>query len=217
MSWNDSTVNTYERTIPLKIPGYFTLYETLNHFLFPMLPLETSAPRILVIGAGGGQEIISMGKQNHTLEFTGIDPSKLMLQLAKKRIEKEELQNHIHFIHGTVRSLLPNSLFDATTCMLVLHFIPNITQKKEFLKEISRHLKPGAPFFLSTINGVRHTNIFSVQLNAWRHHMLQNQIPSEDWDRFENSFGTEMFPISETDLLAIMGGMWFYSNHSFFH
>ncbi|MEK7015441.1 MULTISPECIES: class I SAM-dependent methyltransferase [Bacillus] len=204
MSWNDSTINTYERMIPLKIPGYFTLYEMMNHFLSTTIPLGISAPHLLVIGAGGGQEIISMGKQNQTLEFTGVDPSKLMLQLAKKRIEREELQNHIHFTHGTVHSLLPDQLFDAATCILVLHFIPNINQKKELLKEISNRLKPGAPFFLSTINGVRHTNKFSAQLNAWRNHMLQNQIPLEDWERFENSFEKEMFPISETDLLTIM-------------
>ena len=40
MSWNDSTVNTYEQTIPLKIPGYFTLYEMMNHFLSTTIPLE---------------------------------------------------------------------------------------------------------------------------------------------------------------------------------
>ena len=34
--------------------------------------------------------------------------------------------------------------------------------------------------------------------------MMQNQIPLEDWDRFENSFETEIFPISEANLLTIM-------------
>lgn len=34
--------------------------------------------------------------------------------------------------------------------------------------------------------------------------MMQNQIPLEDWNRFENSFGTKIFPISETNLLTIM-------------
>ncbi|PDY40597.1 SAM-dependent methyltransferase [Bacillus wiedmannii] len=204
MSWNDRTVHTYERTIPLKIPGYFTLYEMVNHFLLTTLPKENMNPNLLVIGAGGGQEILSIGKQNSNLSFTGVDPSESMLQLAKKRIENESVQNHIDFVHGTIHSLLTNPLFDAATCMLVLHFIPTIKEKQELLNEISNRLKSGAPFFLSTINGVPHTSMFSAQLNAWRNHMMQNQIPLDDWDRFENSFETEIFPISETNLLTIM-------------
>ncbi len=46
--------------------------------------------------------------------------------------------------------------------------------------------------------------MFSAQLNAWQNYMIQNQIPLEDWDRFENSFETDIFPISENNLLAIM-------------
>ena len=101
--------------------------------------------------------------------------------------------------------------------MLVLHFIPTIKEKKELLNEISSRLKPGAPFFLSTINGVPHTSMFSAQLNAWRNHMMQNQIPLEDWNRFENSFETEIFPISETESTSYHGGMWLYSHPSLFH
>lgn len=100
--------------------------------------------------------------------------------------------------------------------MLVLHFIPTIKEKKELLNEISSRLKPGAPFFLSTINGVPHTSMFSEQLNAWRNHMMQNQIPLEDWNRFENSFETEIFPISETNLLSIMEDCGFTQINRFF-
>ncbi|MFZ3196722.1 MAG: class I SAM-dependent methyltransferase [Bacillus mycoides] len=216
MNWNDTTVNSYEQRIPCKIPGYYNLYEMMNHFLFTTLPKENMNPNFLVIGAGGGQEILSIGKQNSNFYFTGVDPSESMLQLAKKRIESEGIQNQIHFVHGTVHSLLTNPLFDAATCMLVLHFIPTIKEKKELLNEISSRLKPGAPFFLSTINGVPHTSMFSAQLNAWRNHMIQNQIPLEDWNRFENSFETEIFPISETNLLAIMKECGFTQINRFF-
>ncbi|HDX9627157.1 TPA: class I SAM-dependent methyltransferase [Bacillus cereus] len=204
MSWNDCTVHTYERTIPLKIPGYFTLYDMMNHFLLTTFPKENMNPNLLVIGAGGGQEILSISKQNSNLSFTGVDPSESMLQLAKKRIKNEGIQNHVHLVHGTIHTLLPNQLFDAATCMLVLHFVPTIKEKKELINEISSYLKPGAPFFLSSINGIPHTSMFSAQLHAWRNHMIQNQIPLKDWDRFENSFETEIFPISENNLLTIM-------------
>ncbi|MGH1285377.1 class I SAM-dependent methyltransferase [Bacillus toyonensis] len=216
MNWNDTTVSSYEQRIPLKIPGYYTLYDMINHFLFTTLPKEHINPNLLVIGAGGGQEILSIGNQNSNLSFTGVDPSESMLQLAKKRIENEGVQNQIQFVHGTVHSLLPNPLFATATCMLVLHFIPTIEEKKELLNEISRRLKPGAPFFLSTINGVPHTSMFSAQLNAWRNHMIQNQIPLEDWDRFENSFETDIFPISENNLLAIMEECGFTQINRFF-
>ncbi|KEK21960.1 class I SAM-dependent methyltransferase [Bacillus gaemokensis] len=204
MNWNDFKVDTYEQEIPLKIPGYFTLYEMLNQFLTTMLLPKEASPHLLIIGAGGGQEIITLGKQNDMLRFTGIDPSDSMLQLAQKRIEREKLQNKISLIKGTVHSILETEVFDAATCMLVLHFIPELTQKKEVLREINKHLKPGAPFFLSLINAVPNTNTFITQMNAWRHHMLQNNIPIEDWNRFETSFGTQIHPISEKDLISTM-------------
>lgn len=83
MNWNDTTVNSYEQRIPCKIPGYYNLYEMMNHFLFT----THMNPNFLVIGAGGGQEILSIGKQNSNLSFTGVDPSESMLQLAKKELK----------------------------------------------------------------------------------------------------------------------------------
>ncbi|MED2293588.1 class I SAM-dependent methyltransferase, partial [Bacillus thuringiensis] len=99
MNWNDTTVNSYEQRIPCKIPGYYHLYEMMNHFLFTTLPIKNMNPNLLVIGAGGGQEILSIGKQNNNLSFTGVDPSESMLQLAKKRIKNEGIQNHVHLVH----------------------------------------------------------------------------------------------------------------------
>ncbi|OFD73602.1 hypothetical protein BWGOE8_37860 [Bacillus mycoides] len=44
MNWNDTTVSSYEQRIPLKIPGYYTLYEMMNYFLFTTLPKENINP-----------------------------------------------------------------------------------------------------------------------------------------------------------------------------
>ena len=42
------------------------------------------------------------------------------------------------------------------TCMLVLHFIQGLSAKLQLLCGIAERLNPGAPLFLSSINGDGH-------------------------------------------------------------
>lgn len=126
MNWNDTTVSSYEQRIPLKIPSYYTLYDMINHFLFTTLPKEHINPNLLVIGAGGGQEILSIGKQNSNLSFTGVDPSESMLQLAKKELKTKAYRTKftsytelsIHYYQIRYLTPLPVCLFFISSQLL---------------------------------------------------------------------------------------------------
>lgn len=203
-NWNDATVHEYEQMIPIKIPGYYTLYNMIGNFLSSMLAGKLKSPHILIAGAGGGQEILTLGKKDATLQFTGIDPSQSMLQLAKQRIRNNDIQNEVTLINGTVHELQDDERFNAATCILVLHFIRNTSEKRDLIMQIQQRLKPGAPFFICAINGNPNSNSFSVQMKAWRNHMRQNHVPKEDWERFESSFGTDIHPITEKEMITLL-------------
>lgn len=196
MSWNDPGVIRYEKTIPLKIPGYTHLYEMTDRLIAAQLGRD-DARRILVIGAGGGQEIVALGARHPNWTFTGVDPSAQMLDLARRRVEAAKMMERSTLLEGTIEDLPTEQdcHYDAATCLLVLHFVKGLQGKRELLQEIAKRVKPGAPFCLAAISGDRHTAAFSLQMKAWQQHMLDNGISLPEWERFAASIGHESDPV----------------------
>ncbi|MCR8996297.1 class I SAM-dependent methyltransferase [Brevibacillus halotolerans] len=195
MSWDHPDVKRYEKTISLKIPGYFHLYEMTDHLIAAQLQGENSSCDVLVVGAGGGQEIVTLGGRHEAWTFTGIDPSAHMLEIAKSRAETIGLGERVSLIQGRLEQLSLEDQYDAATCLLVLHFVKGLQQKQELLQRIGERLKPGAPFCFASFHADTNTDTFHIQMQAWKSHMLENGIPQEDWERFEASIGLQSDPI----------------------
>ncbi|KPV59451.1 SAM-dependent methyltransferase [Paenibacillus sp. A3] len=210
MSWDHPEVCRYEETIALKIPGYAHMYEMTDRLIAAHLNTtrpneENRAAKLLIVGAGGGQELVTFGSRHRDWSFAGIDPSARMLEIAKARVERAGLSPRVSFVQGTVEQLSQGHEFDAATCLLVLHFVSGRSQKKELLCQIAERLKPGAPFCLASINGETGTAAFGMQMQAWRSHMLDNGISSQEWERFAASIGRESDPISSSSVLELLG------------
>lgn len=228
MSWNDPNVRKYPDTIALKIPGYAHLYEMTDRLITAQLEAQARTqaadPNVLIIGAGGGQELITLGGQHETWSFTAVDPSERMLDLARQRVAQAGIRSKISFVTGTLGELHGELLqeqpieqsgkqteevhaelnYDAATCLLVLHFLHSMESKRALLQQISARLKPGAPFCLASINGNPQESGFSIQMQAWKSHMLNQGIPLEDWERFAASIGRESDPVSNTAIQGML-------------
>ncbi len=142
-----------------------------------------AAAKILVVGAGWGDEIISLGVPNPQWEFVGVDLSDEMLNLARSRFAAEKLPNKVE-LHKTDVQDLKDENFDAATCILTLHFVPDDGAKLSMLRAIQKRLKRDAPFFL--VDGVRETDEAEYQENlaAWKRHSVNNGMPIEMIDKF---------------------------------
>jgi tRNA (cmo5U34)-methyltransferase len=110
--------------------------------------LGRSALELLVVGAGGGTELVTFGPANPSWRFTGVDPSAAMLAAAQRKAEAAGLSERIQLRRGTVADLPPDQAFDAATCISVLHFVPDDGHKLQLLQGIGQHLRPGAPLIL---------------------------------------------------------------------
>ncbi|MEC0180503.1 class I SAM-dependent methyltransferase [Paenibacillus peoriae] len=228
MSWNHPSVHKYADTIALKIPGYAQLYEMTDHLITAQLEIQaytqTTEPKVLIVGAGGGQELVTFGGRHVAWSFTAVDSSEHMLDLARRRVTQADIGSKISFVAGTLEDLLciqrneqsdkqskqpyENPLYDTATCLLVLHFLQGLESKQALLRQISARLKPGAPFCLASINGSPQEPAFSIQMQAWKGHMLNQGIPLEDWERFAASIGRESDPVPNTviqEMLADAG------------
>ncbi len=134
--------------------------------------------KILVVGSGWGDEIFLLGKPNPGWQFVGVDLSEEMLKLARARFAAENLPNKVE-LHQTDARNLTDENFDAATCILTLHFVPDDGAKLALLKAIRQRLKPGAPFFLVDATREKNETVFRENVQAWSRHAQNNGCPPE--------------------------------------
>jgi tRNA (cmo5U34)-methyltransferase len=124
--------------------------------------------RLLIVGAGTGMEICTFGPHSPRWDLTGVDPSGDMLAIAKKKIDDKRLSNPINLFKGYVHDLPETPDYDAATCILVMHFLPDDGSKLRLLESIGRRLKKGSPFILVDGSGVKDSEPFNRTVSAWK-------------------------------------------------
>jgi len=77
--------------------------------------------------------------------FTGVDPSAQMLALARQAVEP--FASRVRLQEGYVEAAPPGP-FDAATCLLTLHFLPQ-EARLATLGALFRRLRPGAPLVVA--------------------------------------------------------------------
>lgn len=199
-NWQSKAVSNYQQTIRQKICGYDYIYSMMCDILKTFTPME----RMLIVGAGGGQELLTIGTENPTIVFTAVDTSQQMLQIALDRTKRLNEQLTIHWHCKDLQAIEFHETFDAATCHLVLHFIENEGEKLQLLTKIAQSLPKGAPLFLSCINADVNDPSFKQQLAYWKSSMLKNGVLEEEWERFEQSFHSTTHPISYERLVDLL-------------
>ncbi|MFJ7737366.1 class I SAM-dependent methyltransferase [Lysinibacillus sp. NPDC097287] len=161
----------YEKNARISIPTYDTLFTMVQSYF--RAQLGEKAASLLVIGAGGGNELSAWGPSNPQWTFTGVDPSEDMLQIAKNKSDQLGLESRVRLLQGTTDELpLTDSKFDAASCILVLHFVNEEQEKIKLLKTIKDNLKPGAPFVLVSAYGDPDGEELQDRINVWKSFFL---------------------------------------------
>jgi tRNA (cmo5U34)-methyltransferase len=158
-------VSQYDESIRLFTAAYEPMFAMAYAFLRSMLPEDAE---VLVVGAGTGMEICTFGLNSPRWKFTGVDPSAEMLSIAKKNIDANGLSNPVSLFNGYAHDLPGSGLFDAATCILVMHFLPDDGSKLDLLKSIGQHLKSGSPLILIDGFGARNSDEFERTVLAWK-------------------------------------------------
>nr|WP_205173463.1 class I SAM-dependent methyltransferase [Bacillus pakistanensis] len=172
--------------------------------MISMLKCSDCPQNILIIGAGGGQELLTLGKLYPYATYTAVDTSMPMLRLAQQQIAQLAQQLNIEWHNGELSSLKANKSFDIVTCHLVLHFLKEMNEKKQLLQHIAHSLKAGGTCFISSINANITGPTFSQQLRLWQESMRHNNLSVDDLNHFEQSFGSTTHPIPLDKLIALL-------------
>ena len=176
----------YDKGIRRAMPSYDALFRMVQSFL--RANVKDSA-NVLVVGAGGGNEIVTFGKANPTWTFSGVDPSEDMLAVAIQKAKDEGIEDERVSIHtGTIEQVEFDEKFDAATCLLVLHFVETVEEKLSLLKTVKENLKPGAPYALVTMFGDQSKPEFDERINLWKSIWLDlTDLDMEDVEAMEES------------------------------
>lgn len=212
--WEQADGDQYVQNISRKIPGYALQYDLLDTLITARLEerekqeKQQEKPRLLVVGAGGGQEILKLGLSHPGWSFIGLEPSPGMLRTAEQRLGAAGLMDRVELYPVELAAWRSCVLYDAATCMLVLHFVQGRENKLALLRSIAARLQPGAPICLSAICGVPGTPAWELQMAGWRLHMLGNGIAEDEWQTFEQSFGltSHLLPAAEMEKLLEEAG-----------
>jgi tRNA (cmo5U34)-methyltransferase len=175
----------YDKGIRRALPTYDALYRMVQSFLRANV---CDSANVLVVGAGGGNELVTFGTANPTWTFTGIDPSDAMLEVAFQKAKNEGIEERVSIHTGTIEQIEFNETFDAATCLLVLHFIDSIEEKRSLLRTVKERLHPGSPFVLVTMFGEQSKPEFDERMNLWKSIWLDlTDLTLEDVEEMEES------------------------------
>jgi tRNA (cmo5U34)-methyltransferase len=175
----------YNKGIRRALPTYDALFRMVQSFL--RAHVKDSA-NVLVVGAGGGNELVTFGTANPTWTFAGVDPSEAMLEVALQRAKSEGIEERVTIHTGKIEEIKFNERFDAATCLLVLHFIETIEEKRSLLRTVKGLLQPGSPFVLVTLFGDQSKPEFDERMNLWKSIWLDlTDLTQEDVEEMEES------------------------------
>ncbi len=124
--------------------------------LLPILDYIKDGDKILDAGCGNGRILkLFSGK---LIDYTGIDPSKKLIEFAKKLNPNQGV-----FLTNQVEKLpFPDNHFDHILMIAVLHHIPSRSLRQHALLELKRVLKPGGMLFITNWNRWKLKFIFYI-------------------------------------------------------
>lgn len=168
-----------------QVPGFLGLLQMAGILLAERTPDDA---HVLVLGAGGGLELKAFAETQPGWRFCGVDPSAEMLGLAKRTLGPLASRVDLHegYIDGA-----PEGPFDAATCILTLHFIPE-EERRHTLAEVHRRLKPGAPFVVAHHSFPQHGGEKTRWLSRYAAFAAASGVPAANAENAISAIGERL-------------------------
>lgn len=203
----------YDDTIRRVIPGYDTLHAMAGLILRQEVGERA---RVLVVGCGTGAELAFLGGANPSWSFTACDPAEGMLEVARARVAAAGLTKRVRLRLCGVEGLEEETAFDAATCLLVLHFVPDDGAKLALLRNIAARLKPGAPLVLADMYEDPRTPRYQRLMEVWARWQLDQGIDPVEVEKGLEHVRRDIHFVSESRLADLLADAGFGEPERFF-
>lgn len=192
----------YDRVIRSVVPGYDDLLALVPAILSRRVRRSGQA-RILVVGAGSGNELDVYGRAEPGWTFVAVEPAREMLKQAEARVAGLGMAPRVEFFEGALADLPPTEPFDAATLSLVLHFQPDDGAKLGLLEDMAARLAAGSPAVVIDAHGEDGSAGFGEMMDAWMQYVLYRGTSPEDQARYRQQVRDGVFFVSEERMEAL--------------
>lgn len=143
----------------------------MEALLFCVKGILTDLPtdaRLLVVGAGTGQEVIALAKVFPQWHFTLVEPASAMMDICMEKINAHRLADRCEFHQGYLDTLPETKPFHAATSILVSQFIKDTQERENFFCSISDRLLPNGLLVNADLAGDMTSAWFEEVFKVWR-------------------------------------------------
>jgi len=145
--WDRRPCNIRHSTKPVGTREYFDEVEARKYFVEPHIPRFAQFERwrgkkVLEIGCGIGTDTINLAR--HGAWVTAMEISESSLEIAQKRAEAYDLQDHIRFYPGNAEELsqfVPTEPYDLIYSFGVIHHTPH---PEQVIAQMRYYVHPGS-------------------------------------------------------------------------
>lgn len=196
----DQQAAGYDKTQERMAPMLNALYFLLGS-IFPRVRDDA---QILCVGAGTGAEISYLAQRYPKWCFTAVEPSGAMLDVCRRRAEKEGFAARCDFHEGYLDSLPDQTAYDAATCFLVSQFILEQEARSKFFSSIAARLKPEAILISSDLASGSSSESYEPLLAVWAQMMATADIPLEAIERMRAAYKKDVAILSAGEVESII-------------
>ncbi|MCD6573166.1 MAG: methyltransferase domain-containing protein [Thermoplasmata archaeon] len=137
----------------------------MNDFVGRLLQIEDKKAIILDAGCGIGGTSIYLGNKYPKAKFIGITLSKKQVKLARKFADERNFNKNTEFyLMDYMETSFPSNYFDGVFALESISYAPN---KKDFIKEMHRILKPGGRIIIIGPAIKKRLNDFMKKVHLW--------------------------------------------------
>ncbi len=203
----------YERVIRQVVPGY----DDLMHLAHAALRMSVGPrARVLVVGAGTGNELAAYAAAEPGWRLTAVEPSAAMIAQAKARVAGLGLQERVEFIQASLADVPGTTRFDAASLLLVLHFQPADGGKLSLLRQIAQRLAGGGVLVLVDACGASGTAGFDRLMDAWMRYARSRGVTDAEERQYRQQVADGVHFVDEQRLLALVGEAGFRNPAQFY-
>ena len=130
-----------------KDPRVFNAYQQARYDWILKMAGDVRGKKVLDVGCGGGSFVYLLAKAG--ADATGVENEELGLEFARENLASVGGENlHYAFVHGSANELpfKPESFDVVVSCEVIEH----LEEPENMLSEVSRVLKKGGKFILTT-------------------------------------------------------------------
>lgn len=181
--------------------------------IFADVPIEA---RILSVGVGTGAELSHLALRFPQWSFTVVEPSGSMLDICRRKAEKEGFASRCLFHEGYVESLPLDNAHDAATCFLVSQFIIEQEARSSFFNGIANRLKPNGILASADLASGVSSGGYESLMTSWLNMMKDAGVPAEGRERMREAYSKDVAVLPAATVASIIESGGFETPVQFF-